>query len=79
MDSRQKLEYLSFELLIGNRLSAGYPVTVVESPAGEGEAHMALAPDDLQDAISALERANRMRDSWRSLELICSKSCSPAS
>lgn len=56
MDSRQKLEYLSFELLIGNRLSAGYPVTVVESPAGEGEAHMALSPDDLQDAISALER-----------------------
>lgn len=48
--------YLPFELLIGTLTDKGYPVTVVDSPAGDGEAHCMLRVDaELQDALAIVE------------------------
>ncbi|MEZ4712466.1 MAG: hypothetical protein R3A44_35085 [Caldilineaceae bacterium] len=37
-------DYQTFELLVGARAPAGYPVTVTQSPAGEATAHCRLDP-----------------------------------
>jgi tetratricopeptide (TPR) repeat protein len=51
--------YLALEILIGNRTADGYSVTIVESPAGEGEALCTVHADkELQDALRVLEYGN---------------------
>ena len=42
----QSVEYLDFDLRIGERASKGYPVTVVRSPVGEASAICQLSLDD---------------------------------
>ena len=46
----QEFEYETFELLIGTATDAGYPVSVVESPAGEteGASYCTLSADDTE-------------------------------
>jgi tetratricopeptide (TPR) repeat protein len=49
-----------FELLVGARTADGYPLTVVQSPAGEANAHCRLDPSDgeLQDALQSIADQN---------------------
>src|SRR5262245_4591100 len=49
-------EPLSFELLAGTRTAHGYPLTVIQSPAGEASGLCRLDPADveLQDALGAI-------------------------
>lgn len=44
--SSNRYEYLDFRVLIGGKVADGYLVTVVESPAGEGEAHCQFQLND---------------------------------
>lgn len=54
--ARDETAYLPFELLIGALTANGYPVTVVDSPAGDGEARCILRVDaELQDALAVVE------------------------
>jgi len=39
-------KYQTFELLIGQKREFGYPVTIIESPAGEGRALCRLNPEE---------------------------------
>lgn len=50
-------EYETFELLVGPANGDGYPVTVVESPAGEATGLLRLDPQDgeLEDALALIE------------------------
>ncbi|MCL4860162.1 MAG: CHAT domain-containing protein [Caldilineaceae bacterium] len=49
--------YAAFDLLIGNRTSKGYLVTIIESPAGDGEAFCTIHMDaKRQDTLRALEQ-----------------------
>ena len=49
-------DYLAFELLVGAHTHDGYAVTVVHSPAGEGDAICRMDPaNDLSAALHALE------------------------
>lgn len=49
-------DYLAFELLVGALTHDGYAVTVVHSPAGEGDAICRMDPaNDLSAALDALE------------------------
>jgi hypothetical protein len=49
-------EYLDFDLLIGGKSTGGYPVTVVESPAGEGETCCHLQIDnELRSVLYTIE------------------------
>lgn len=54
--SRQIPDYQNFELLIGAATPNGYPLTVTQSPAGEGTTYCNLDPTDaeLQDALAAV-------------------------
>ena len=56
------VDYAPFELLIAELNGSGYPVTVIESPAGEGKALCKLDPDDLQDALLGLAERETDRD-----------------
>lgn len=48
--------YETFELLVGAKTPSGYPVTIIDSPAGDGEALCVLENDwELQNALQALE------------------------
>lgn len=51
------MDYLLFDLLVGQADANGYPVTVIESPAGEGGGVLLLDPQDgeLQDALALIE------------------------
>jgi ATP/maltotriose-dependent transcriptional regulator MalT len=56
-DVMKDYTYAAFELLIGNRTPEGYLATVVESPAGEGEALCVLHVDEeLQDVLRIVEQ-----------------------
>jgi hypothetical protein len=49
-------EYLDFDILIGGKSTDGYPVTVVESPAGEGETCCPLLiNDELRGVLQNIE------------------------
>ncbi|MBP7962596.1 MAG: CHAT domain-containing protein [Caldilineaceae bacterium] len=56
------VDYAPFELLIAELNGSGYPVTVIESPAGEGKALCKLDPDNLQDALLSLAERETDRD-----------------
>lgn len=57
-------EILTFELLVGHKTPAGYPLTITRSPAGEGAALCRLNPDiDLQPALQTL-RARDIGDAF---------------
>lgn len=51
------MDYVLFDLLVGQADANGYPVTVIESPAGEGGGALLLDPQDgeLQDALALIE------------------------
>ena len=53
----QAMEYETFELLVGPKGADGYPVTVIQSPAGEASALCVLDPlaDDVQAALRRIE------------------------
>jgi len=58
--SNHRLDYATFELLIGAHTHAGYPLTVIQSPAGETTAHCHLDPagGELLDALAAVAARN---------------------
>jgi tetratricopeptide (TPR) repeat protein len=61
--TRNEPTFLPFELLVGTRTPAGYPVTVIESPAGDGETWCVLETDDeLRSALQVLEAGNVDQD-----------------
>lgn len=60
----QPAVYADFELLVGRRYRGSYPVQVIESPAGEGQATFRppLAGDELQEVLERLERRETDQD-----------------
>ncbi len=53
--SSHQFDYLTFDLHIGERTTAGWPIVVIQSPAGEGNSVCKLDPfNDLSRALDAL-------------------------
>ena len=61
--SSNTYEYLDFKVLIGGKAADGYLVTVVESPAGEGESHCHLdLNDDLRATLNEIKERKPVAD-----------------
>ena len=66
--STHLFDYATFDLHIGEPTAAGYPVVVIQSPAGEGNSFCTLDPvTDLSNALGAL--AARESDAASLVEL----------